>query len=159
VSDVLKNATPVQYQGNCNAAAVQQMANSGTYQEGPHTAIQTNVDNTKQTPITNNDGKTINRPNLNENSIGGAIYIMTQLKNNNPVMIGVNHGDYDVGNWNAGTNHFVVISGMNKNGDDITFEYYDNAPASRGNTLNVDIESGAISKNGTTVTEVRRNVE
>lgn len=79
VPDVLNDAELVEYKKNCNAAAVKQLANADVEQEGPWTAIQTEIDNEKQTPWEKEDGSIQNRPQLTKNAVGGMIYIMTQL--------------------------------------------------------------------------------
>jgi hypothetical protein len=101
-------------------------------------AIQTKVDNTAA-----RNNKPGNVSTLTANTIGGAIYIQTQLNAGHPVMVGVEetktNGDIpNPKNRNALTGHFVVIRSSNV--DDatgiITFNYMDNAKASTGKSSN-----------------------
>ena len=156
VSDVLNDApleTWADNGYNCNAAARQQMADAKVETNGSANVIQTDVDNSAQTSYVNGNGNTVNRPNLTENKIGGAIYVMTQLKAGNPVMVGAREATStstytDVHNNNALTGHFFVISSMQVNGNNVTFGYYDNANEDTGkssdNRLNVNTTTGAM---------------
>ena len=146
-----------------------QMKASGTKQTGPYEAIQTKVDNSKQTDVVK-DGEVVKRRhNLRENKAGGLVYTMTQLKEGNPVMIGVetNYGG-DKNNINAITTHFLVVASMSvDDSGNITFGLYDNAGSSGklgDNTLDVNTSTGAMTgENQPTgyssyeVTEVRKN--
>jgi len=113
VADVL-DAPVVRYDGNCNASAQKQLKNAKLYQTGRILAIQTDVDNVKQ-QTDDGDGNKYGKPILDENAVGGLIYVMTQLKKGNAVMVGVKeedeHGNIpDPGNHNRNTGHFVVIN-------------------------------------------------
>ena len=129
IPDVLNNAMVVPYAGNCKDAAEKQINNAGVYQTGPSNAIQMEVDKNKN-------------PSLTPNPIGAMIYIMTQLKEGKPVMIGVMNVDErnrkDVGNHNNNTSHFMVITRMLKSygGGTPAFGYYDNASSDYGNHAN-----------------------
>src|SRR5690554_892500 len=171
VNDVLNDATLETWANNsqnCYTAACKQMSNAGQSMHNKYQAIQTDVDNTLQ-PANNQ---------LTENSIGGAIYTMTQLKAGNPVMVGVKEerssdgSVVNVGNHNRNTGHFVVISSMQVNNGAITFGYYDNASEATGksadNRFDVNSGTGAMQDNTNvgvggvqsyTVSEVRKNVE
>ena len=156
IPDVLNNAKVVPYDGNCKDAAEKQMNNAGIYQSGPQNAIQMEVDKNRN-------------PSLAPNPIGAMIYIMTQLKEGKPVMIGVMNVDEqnrkDVGNVNSNTSHFMVITRMLKSygGGTPAFGYYDNASRQYGNhkdNLLVTDPNNEVLKGSTYQgTEVRKNVE
>lgn len=168
VNDVLNDApleTWANNHQNCYTAACKQMSNAGQSMQNKYQAIQTDVDNTLQ-PATNQ---------LTENTIGGVIYTMPQLKAGNPVMIGVKEerssdgSVVNVGNYNRNTGHFVVISSMQVNNGAVTFGYYHNANSATGkstdNRFDVDSSTGAMQDNTNvgvggvqsyTVSEVRK---
>ncbi|WMJ72528.1 PKD domain-containing protein [Cytophagaceae bacterium ABcell3] len=149
VTDVLNDA-PLQTWANngqnCNTAARAQMTDAGVTTYGSSNVIQTDVNNTAQTSYQNSAGVTVNRPQLSENKAGGAIYVMTQLKSGNPVMVGVKESTststyIDVYNINALTGHFIVISGMSVDANgNITFRYYDNASPATGKSLDNQLQ-------------------
>lgn len=168
VNDVLNDApleTWADNGENCYKAASAQMANAGQSMENKYSAIQADVDNAKQPA----------NQQLSEDAVGAAIYTMTQLKNGNPVMVGVTEtstdgSTVDVNNYNQNTGHFVVISSMQKTGNNVTFGYYDNANGTTGkssnNKFNVNTETGAATDNSNIgvggvqsykVSEVRKN--
>ena len=95
------------------------------------------------------DGNEQNPNNLSENTIGGAIKIMTDLKSGKPVMVGVyqtdKNGNYkhDASNTNPLTSHFVVINSASSNGCVVSLNYLDNARGS--GPLSVNLSSGVIS--------------
>jgi RHS repeat-associated protein len=144
VEDVTKGDKVQLYEkyGNCYTAALAQMKIAGITPGNKTEAIQTDVDNVKQ-GVENE---------LTENKIGGAIYIITQLKKGNPVMVGleeISRGDMvDVGNHNRNTAHFVVINGINKTNGIVDFMYTDNAsshfPKCDANQLNLNLKNGRV---------------
>jgi RHS repeat-associated protein len=129
---------------NCYDAAVAQMADAGITPLGKYDAIQTDVNNSIQ-PADDQ---------LTENKIGGAIYIITEIKKGNPVMVGLKEtrasdgSVVDVGNKNRNTGHFVVINAISHNGQYIDFKYIDNASKScatnDGNRLNLGLTTGRL---------------
>jgi hypothetical protein len=163
IDDVLGGADIVEYTDNCFKAANTQLRNAGLKQQGPYTAIQTRVDNDKQIDFhylsKSGEQLTKKRKQLSENVVGGAIYTMTQLKKGNAVMFGVDTRASDVGNYNAITNHFVVVSGMVKGKKSILFEYYESVPPSKENYFIFDLNNLEIYDNKSKVSEVRKNVE
>jgi hypothetical protein len=178
VNDVLENAELETYieHNDCYTAAKTQMTEAEV--ELTSEAIYTQVDNDLQTNTVNSSGESVQRGNLDENSIGGAIYLMTQLKNDTPIMVGFslnwNSGErvQDVGNWNALATHFIVISSMQINDGSISFGYYDNGNSalgkSDGNQMDFDTNTGKLvddsysgvgGTSSATVSEVRKNKE
>lgn len=168
VNDVLNDAPLESWADNgqnCYAAATAQMDNAGQESENKYQAIQTDVNNSIQPA----------NQQLTENTVGGAINIMTELKAGNPVKVGVKEVGTDgnvvnAGNYNRNTGHFVVVSSMQKNGSNVTFGYYDNANAatgkSSGNRFSVSTTTGTMQDNTNvgvggvqsyTVSEVRKN--
>ncbi len=172
-SDVTNGATPRLWADydNCNKAALAQMDDAGITPLSKFEAIQTDVDNSRQ-PDDNQ---------LTENKIGGAIYIITEIKKGNPVMVGLKETLLDgsvvniaddgmTPNHNQNTAHFVVINAISHNGQYIDFQYIDNASSScvtdTGNKLNLGLTNGRL-VNGNDpcnrnideyeVTEVRKN--
>ncbi|GAB6013520.1 RHS repeat-associated core domain-containing protein, partial [Viscerimonas tarda] len=160
VSDVTNGAALVLYAGNCYDAATTQMENEGYSPLSPTSAIHTKVN-------------TVLDSDIQENTIGGAIKIQTDLNAGKPVMVGVEQSDgkgnvgYEKGNYNQSTSHFVVIrsSNVDKNGT-ITFNYLDNGTLlgkSRNNNMTLNTSTGMISgrmeqrKATYTVSEVRKS--
>lgn len=146
VNDVLNDAKLETWYNNgenCYTAACNQMSNAGQSTENKYKAIQTDVDNSKQSK----------KSKLSENKIGGSIYAITQLKKGNPVMVGVKETETDgtvtnVKNYNKNTGHFVVISGIKKVGKSISLTYYDNANETDGkssdNQFDLDLTTGKL---------------
>jgi len=168
VNDVLNDAPLESYAThlNCKLAADAQMEKAGQLTLNKYHAIHTDVDNDIQPT----------NEKLSENKIGGAIYIITELKKGNPVLVGVmeireSDGNViDVGNLNRNTGHFVVISSLHKDSESISFGYYDNANSRKGkssdNKFNLNINSGELKDTTNlgvldvksyTVSEVRKN--
>jgi hypothetical protein len=125
--------------GNCYDAAHAQMKIAGITPSNKFEAIQTDVDNFIQEDNV-----------LTENKIGGAIYVITELKKGRPVMVGVsetcfNGYEPDVKNHNRKTSHFVVITGLKKENGIIDFMYTDNASKhfskSDENRLNLNLNN------------------
>ena len=144
VSDVTNGAAvvPFNFDGekNCYTAAKEQMKRAGYGVEGTRPAAK---------PIFTKVGEGTDNPNnLTENTVGGSIRIMTDLKNGKPVMVGVEQTDAN-GNFNHGNNknpltsHFVVVNSATVNGGVVSFNYLDNARG-RG-PLNLNTSNGAIS--------------
>jgi RHS repeat-associated protein len=140
VNDVTNGAKVVPYSGNCYDAAAEQMNNAGYAPEGSRA---------QSTIFTKVGEGTDNPNNLTENTVGGAIKIMTDLNKGKPVMVGVEQTNA-VGNFNrqdANTNpltsHFVVVNSSTVNGGAVSFNYLDNA-GGKG-PLNLNISNGAIS--------------
>jgi len=160
VSDVTNGAAVVPYSGNCYTAAETQMGNAGYGVEGSQA---------QSTIFTKVGEGTDNPNNLTENTVGGAIKIMTDLKSGKPVMVGVEQtnavGNYNRqdANTNPMTSHFIVVNSSTVNGGAVSFNYLDNA-GGKG-PLNLNTSNGAISGSITnrgsvknyTVSEVRNS--
>jgi hypothetical protein len=144
VSDVTNGAATIPFnfdgQKNCYTAAEQQMSNEGYGVAGSQA---------KSTIFTNVGVSTDNPNNLAENAVGGAIKIMTDLKNGKPVMVGVaqsndaGHFNMQTGNTNPRTSHFVVINSSTTGNEAVSFGYLDNARGS--GPLNLNTSTGGIS--------------
>ena len=141
VEDVTKGDKVQLYEkyGNCYDAAHAQMKIAGITPSNKFEAIQTDVDNFIQEDNV-----------LTENKIGGAIYVITELKKGRPVMVGVsetcfNGYEPDVKNYNRKTSHFVVITGLKKENGIVDFIYTDNASKhfskSDENRLNLNLNN------------------
>ncbi|MEJ0034191.1 MAG: hypothetical protein WDO15_29380 [Bacteroidota bacterium] len=156
-------------EANCYDAAAQQLKNNGQSSIEKKWAIEVQVDNPLQTKY--------NRPQLDKNAIGAAIYIRTELNKCHGVLVGLeeinSNGTFSYEkNYNVLTGHFVMINsstGIDSDGK-MAFGYMDNASAacgiSNGNKLSLNFTTGSMRDDsnpcvgGPTayqVTEVRKN--
>lgn len=164
--------------GGCFGAAKQQLKDEGVTPSGADNAIQVKVNNASQ--------EFYGKPNLKSDPIGASIYIQTQLKKGNPVMVGVevNYPNNEIGapgvnyrNNNTLTSHFVVINSSTNSNGSISFGYIDNATPNKqkgtspGNSFKLNTSNGGMSDNSNVisgsgsnppsnsykVTEVRKN--
>jgi RHS repeat-associated protein len=143
VNDVTNGAAvvPFNFDGekNCYTAAEKQMKDAGYGVAGSRAS---------STVFTKVGEGTDNPNNLTENTVGGAIKIMTDLKNGKPVMVGVEQTNA-VGNFNRQNNtnpltsHFIVVNSSSVSDGVVSFNYLDNA-SGRG-PLNLNTSNGAIS--------------
>jgi RHS repeat-associated protein len=166
VSDVTNGASVVPYNGNCYSAASQQIGNAGYTPEGSKakSTIFTKVENGQ-----NGAGQEKNPNNLSENTVGGAIKVMTDLQSGKPVLAGVYQTDgsgnyrHEGSNTNPLTSHFVVINSATAIDGVVSFNYLDNAGGKGPLTLNLTngAVAGGITGRGAmkayTVSEVRNS--
>jgi len=159
---------------DCNAYSQKQLAENGQTQQGPYTAIQMTADDEQQSieSETLAEGEPFH-PALESriNEIGGTIYIMSQLKLSNVVMVGVVHlwdGEFSNNSdvVNVMSNHFIVITKSSVNDDgSVEFSYYENATQYEDdgtnlneNVLKINSDNSVTDSSGEiNVTEVRKN--